>query len=313
MKKIAIVFPGQGSQKVGMLRDYYARFSQVKKTFTDANDILGFNLWDIIQNNEKKLNQTKYTQPALLTASIAIWRVLDSRIKIMPQVFSGHSLGEYSALCAANSIDFSDALKLVHLRGKLMQSTVFRKKGAMSAILGLKPEEVIRCCNEANSIGTVEPANFNSHKQTVISGELNAVKKANEIAKKMGAKRTKILPVSAPSHCSLMIDASKEFSEALNKITIKIPKIKVIHNYDAHYRVKINDIKIALIKQLYSPVKWTQTIEKMKSMNVNCIIECGANSILSSLNKHIVKDIDCQNTATTEKMDNLTDYLKNKY
>ncbi|WHN65542.1 ACP S-malonyltransferase [Cysteiniphilum sp. QT6929] len=310
MTKTAIVFPGQGSQKLGMLDDYYARFNEVKQTFTEANDALGFDLWQITQENEDKLNQTEYTQPALLAASIAIWRVLNNHSNITPEILAGHSLGEYSALCAAGSIDFADALRLVRLRGQLMQSAITDKACAMSAILALSNEEVIKCCDAARSAGIVEPANFNSHGQVVISGELKAVEKANEIAKEMGAKRAQLLPVSVPSHCSLMKEAADKFATALDKITIKVPAIKVIHNYDIQSHTDINEIKTALVKQLYSPVKWTQTIEKMAELGITNVIECGANKVLTGLNKRIVKELNYQDTASVETMDKLLEQVK---
>lgn len=310
MTTTAIVFPGQGSQKLGMLNDYYTRFNEVKQTFTEANDALGFDLWQITQENEDKLNQTEYTQPALLAASIAIWRVLSNHSNITPEILAGHSLGEYSALCAAGSIDFADALRLVRLRGQLMQSAITDKACAMSAILALSNEDVIKCCDAARSTGIVEPANFNSHGQVVISGELKAVEKANEIAKEMGAKRAQLLPVSVPSHCSLMKEAAEKFAMALDKITIQTPTIKVIHNYDVQSHTEINDIKTALVKQLYSPVKWTQTIEKMAELGINNVIECGANKVLTGLNKRIVKELNYQDSATVEAMDKLLEQVK---
>ena len=310
MKKTAIVFPGQGSQKLGMLSDYYTHFNEVRETFVEAHDALGFNLWQIIQEDEIKLNQTEYTQPALLAASIAIWRVLKKHSNITPDVLAGHSLGEYSALCAANSIDFPDALRLVCLRGQLMQSAITDKECAMSAILALSNEDVIKCCDAAKTVGIVEPANFNSHGQVVISGELKAVEKANEIAKEMGAKRAQLLPVSVPSHCSLMKDAASEFAHALDKITIKAPTTTVIHNYDVASHSNIADIKTALVKQLYSPVKWTQTIEKMAELDIDSVIECGANKVLTGLNKRIVKELNYQDTATVEAVEKLFDQIK---
>ncbi|WP_440683498.1 ACP S-malonyltransferase [Cysteiniphilum halobium] len=310
MTKTAIVFPGQGSQKSGMLSDYYTHFSEVSDTFSEANEALGFDLWQIIQEDETKLNQTQYTQPALLATSIAIWRVLKNHSNITPAILAGHSLGEYSALCAAGSIGFADALRLVRLRGQLMQSAITDKKCAMSAILALSNEDVIKCCDEAKSAGIVEPANFNSHGQVVISGELKAVEKANEIAKEMGAKRAQLLPVSVPSHCSLMKEAAEKFATALDEITITSPTIAVIHNYDVQSHSDINDLKEALVKQLYSPVKWTQTIEKMAELGIDHIIEYGANKVLTGLNKRIVKELNYQDTATVEAMDKLLEQIK---
>ncbi len=310
MMHTAIVFPGQGSQKIGMLSDYYQQFDEVRKTFAEANDTLQFDLWEIIQNDEEKLNKTEYTQPAILAASIAIWRILSIHSNTQANVLAGHSLGEYSALCAANGIQFSDALKLVQLRGQLMQSAVTDKACAMSAILGLTNEQVIECCNTANDMGIVEPANFNSQGQVVISGELQAVEKANEIAKKMGAKRAQILPVSVPSHCSLMKEAAKKFAIALDKINIKKPEIKVLHNYDVVSHTDVKEIKHTLIKQLYCPVKWTQTIEQMAKDGINTVIECGASKVLTGLNKRIIKELNYYDTSTVDTFEKLIEQVK---
>lgn len=312
MTKKAIIFPGQGSQNLGMLSDHYKRFKEVKETFTEANDTLGFDLWQIIQNDENKLNQTEYTQPAILASSIAIWRVLMSHSSItqMNLTKAGHSLGEYSALCSAESINFDDALRLVQLRGQLMQVAVTDKACGMSAILALTNEQVIECCNAAKYIGIVEPANFNSSGQVIISGELEAVEKANQIAKKMGAKRIQLLPVSVPSHCSLMKSAAKKFAIALEKITIKSPKTPILHNYDVASHDNINDIRNALIKQLYSPVQWRKTIEKMADLGIKSFTECGANRVLTVLNKRIVKNLNHQDTATVDAINTLFEQIK---
>lgn len=303
MVDTAIVFPGQGSQRLGMLNDYYIHFNEVKETFMEANEALGFNLWNIIQNNEIQLNQTEYTQPALLAGSIAIWRILKKEYtSIVPKVFAGHSLGEYSALCAAEGICFSDALRLVQLRGKLMQSAVTDKQCAMSVILALTNEEVIECCEEAKWAGIVEPANFNTYGQVVISGELKAIKEANIIAKKMGAKRTHLLPISVPSHCSLMKNIAENFTYELECIKIKKPAISIIQNYDANFH---ENTKPFLVKQLYSPVKWTQTVEKMVKIGIERVIECGANKVLTGLNKRISKTLKCQDTANIDSFRDL--------
>ena len=293
MKKTAVIFVGQGSQKVGMLKGYYENFPIVRRTFTEAHEALGFDLWKIIQNDEKKLNQTEFTQPALVASSIAIWRIFKQITTINPVFMAGHSLGEYSALVAAKSLSFSDSLRLVFARGRCMQSIVSKKPSAMSAILGLSDQEVIACCKKASDQGVVEPANFNTYGQVVISGEKQAVEKANQYAKANGAKHTQLLSISVPSHCSLMCKAAEIFTQVLNKVDIKSPKIPVLHNFDTRIHITPKDIRSVLVKQLYSPVHWTQIIEKIAKNGISEIIECGPNNILTSLNKRIVKSINC--------------------
>ena len=292
MAKTAVIFPGQGAQKLGMLKDYHQNFQVVRHTFAEAAEALDFDLWKIIQHDEKKLNQTAFTQPALLASSIAIWRVFEQIPIAKPEVMAGHSLGEYSALVAAKSLAFADGLRLVHTRGKCMQSAVTDKPSAMSAILGLSNQEVIACCNKASDQGIVEPANFNAYGQVVISGEKHAVEKANQYAKEKGAKRAQLLSVSVPSHCSLMRDAAQKLSQTLNTTNIQTPQISVLHNFDVKTHQAPEEIKAVLIKQLYCPVKWTQTIEKMAEDGITEVIECGANKVLTALNKRITKSMD---------------------
>ncbi|TNF66361.1 MAG: [acyl-carrier-protein] S-malonyltransferase [Gammaproteobacteria bacterium] len=288
--KIAYVFPGQGSQKKAMLSDYYQEFSLVRDTFNEASEALGFDLWNIILNDENRLSQTAYTQPALLAGSIAIYRLLLAKSELKPTLMAGHSLGEYSALVAAGSLDFSDALKLVHLRGQLMQEAVPSDVGAMSAILGLDDQTVIEVCQKASNEGIVTAANFNSPGQVVIAGERNAVINASELAKQSGAKRAQILPVSVPSHCMLMKPAAEKLAEALEKIQLEIPKIPVIHNVDVEIHNHADEIRQALVHQLYSPVKWSKTIQLMAAEGIDVFIELGSGKVLTGLNKRIVKD-----------------------
>jgi [acyl-carrier-protein] S-malonyltransferase len=306
MKKVAIVFPGQGSQYLGMLEDYYKKFSIVRETFSEANDVLGLNLWKIIQENEKKLNQTQYTQPALLASSFAIWKVLQTTSIKKPQALAGHSLGEYSALTCAGAICFSDAISLVKKRGELMQRVVGTIPCAMSAILGLSNEDVLEVCNEVTQkgYGIVEAANFNTTGQVVISGEKIAVEKANEIARMRNAKRTYILPLSVASHCYLMKPASDLLAEELSLIKIKTPAITVFHNFDVKSHEDGESIKKGLVQQLYSPVLWVQTIQKLAIKSFDTVIECGPNKILTSLNKRISKSLTCLDSAKVISLDN---------
>ncbi|APC97981.1 ACP S-malonyltransferase [Francisella frigiditurris] len=302
-QKIAIVFPGQGSQKLGMLQDYYNNFPTFKSTIDEAKEHLGYDLWNIIQNDEQKLGQTEYTQPALLATSYAIFKVLkEQKPNLNIEYFAGHSLGEYTALLAAECISYRDALQLVSKRGQFMQNAVTDKDCSMSAILGLSNDDVIACCKEASSIGTVEAANFNSTGQVVISGETVAVEKANSLAKEKGAKRAQILAVSVPSHCSLMKDAANKFEQELNKVNFKNPSSAIIQNVDASSHSDVKEIKATIIKQLYKPVLWTQSIEKLVELGVNEIIECGPNKVLCGLIKRIDKNLITKDTNTVDSL-----------
>lgn len=307
MKNIAIVFPGQGSQSIGMLKDYYQKFNAVRETFEEANDILNFNIWEIIQNNEIELNQTKFTQPAILTSSIAIWRVLKKNISSTPLLLAGHSVGEYSALVASQALKFEHAVSLVLVRGKLMQYSTKNITTAMSAILGLSDQVVKECCELANQLGIVEPANFNAPGQVVVSGEHKAVEEANKIAKSKGAKRTKILPISIPSHCSLMKEISKDFEKSISNTKFSRAIIPVIQNYETKINDSVESIKNSLVKQLYSCVNWTETIKKIERNKVETIIECGPNKILSALHKRISQSMKYLNTSTVKDLEVIID------
>ena len=311
MKEHAIVLPGQGSQKLGMLSDYYEQFNLVRKTFDESSKELGFDLWDIIQNKEDVLSQTEYTQPALLASSIAIYRLLLSKGLSLPTVLAGHSLGEYSALVCANSLTFGDALRLVRARGKYMQEAVPKGVGGMSAIIGLTDEQVRQLCLEASVETEVSPANYNSPGQVVISGEIEAVRRANILAKDYGARKAQNLPVSVPSHCALMKPAAERLRKLLENITVSTPTIKVIHNVDVLTHEHGDDIKEALVKQLYQSVRWSETIIKMShEMDVGRVIECGPGKVLSGLNKRIEKSLSLQSTFISSGLDDILTYSK---
>ncbi|AXA34291.1 ACP S-malonyltransferase [Francisella adeliensis] len=304
--KIAVVFPGQGSQKFGMLQDYYNNFETFKNTIDEAKQHLGYDLWDIIQNNEEKLNKTEYTQPALLATSYAIFKVLkEQKPDLEISFLAGHSLGEYTALLAAGCISYKDALQLVSTRGKLMQSAVTDKECAMSAVLGLSNEDVVTSCKEASDVGVVEAANFNSTGQVVISGEKIAVEKANAIAKEKGAKRAQILAVSVPSHCSLMKEAASKFEQELNSVEFNAPTTAIVQNFDAKSHSDLNEIKQATVKQLYKPVLWTQSVEELAKLGVSEIIECGPNKVLCGLMKRIDKSLTLKDTNSTESLEKI--------
>ena len=291
---IAVVFPGQGSQSVGMLSEYTENWPQIIDTFKEASDVLGYDLWDIVSNGPvEKLNQTEITQPAVLAADIAVKRVMEEQCMIKPFVLAGHSLGEYAALVAANSIEFTDAIKLVAERGRLMQNAVPEGEGAMAAILNLTDEQIIEICQKASSETNliVEAVNFNSPGQVVIAGNTAAVDKAIELAKEEGAKRALKLPVSVPSHSSLMKPAAVQLAETLKGITIKTPEIQVIHNVDAKSHDDPDAIRDALAKQLYNPVRWVETAKIIGSAGDDAIVECGPGKVLSGLSRRITKDI----------------------
>lgn len=286
----AFIFPGQGSQSVGMLADLNATYPIVKQTFEQASDILNYDLWNLSQNGPKEtLNQTEKTQPALLAASVAIWRIWQDQGGSQPSFMAGHSFGEYSALVCAGALAFEDAVSLAQDRGRFMQAAVPEGEGAMAAILGLKDEQVIEACKTVAQDQVVSAVNFNAPGQVVIAGHTAAVERAVAEAKNLGAKKAVILPVSVPSHSSLMQTAAEKMAERLKDVTITVPKIGVIHNVDTSIKTQASDIATALIEQLYNPVQWVATIEKMLAKEVTTLIECGAGKVLTGLNKRIAR------------------------
>ena len=287
----SIVFPGQGSQSVGMLSELAENFNVVKEVFQEASDALSIDLWNMCQTDNESLNQTVNTQPAMLTAGYATLRVLKGECHLMPQSYAGHSLGEYTALVAAESIKFYDAIKLVRKRAKLMQDAVPSGTGGMAAILGLSDEEVINVCLSYEGEGVIEPVNFNSPGQVVVAGSKDAVDEICELMKEAGAKRAVPLQVSVPSHCSLMNSASDKFSAFVNETNIQLPNISVIHNVGAISADSIDQIKAYLIDQIKKPVLWTQTISNMSDLGVEKIIECGPGKVLASLTRRINKNL----------------------
>jgi len=287
----SIVFPGQGSQSVGMLGELAENFQVVKEVFQEASDTLSIDLWKMCQSDSDSLNQTINTQPAMLAAGYATFKVVKEEIDLNPESFSGHSLGEYTALVAADSIAFSDAIRLVRKRAELMQDAVPFGTGGMAAILGLSDEEVINVCLNFKGEGVVEPVNFNSPGQVVVAGSKEAVDDICELMKAAGAKRALPLQVSVPSHCSLMNSASDEFEKFINETNIQLPNISVIHNVDALPSDNINQIKQNLIDQIKKPVLWTQTISNMSKFGVEKIIECGPGKVLAGLTRRIDKSL----------------------
>ena len=287
--KTAFVFPGQGSQKVGMLAELAEQFSGVQETFAEASEAIGFDLWHIAQSGEG-LNQTEFTQPVLLTASIALWRVWLELGGVAPKYLAGHSLGEYSALVAAGAMSLGDAVKLVNLRGKLMQEAVPQGQGAMAAILGLEDAKVIELCEQVNAQanGSVEAANYNAQGQVVIAGDKEAVEAVMAAAKEQSGKAI-ALPVSVPSHCSLMKPAAEKFAAALEQTAIELPGLPVIQNVNAEIATDVAGVRQALTAQLYQSVQWTKTMQYLQDQGVEYVVECGPGNVLANLAKRLPK------------------------
>ena len=298
MSNFAMVFPGQGSQAVGMLADLATAYPIVEETFKQASDVLGYDLWDLVQNGTvEDLGQTQRTQPALLASSVAIYRVWQQKYpELKPSVMAGHSLGEYSALVCAGVLNFQDAIKLVELRGNAMQQAVPAGTGAMYAIIGLDNEAIINACEQAQAeVGEIVSAvNFNSPGQVVIAGTKAAAEKAGELCKAAGAKRALPLAVSVPSHCALMKPAADKLAEALQNITLNAPVVPVINNVDVSVETDAEAIRNALVHQLYSPVRWTETVEKMANEGVTTLYEIGPGKVLTGLAGRIVKELNAK-------------------
>ncbi|MGO2258210.1 MAG: ACP S-malonyltransferase [Hafnia alvei] len=289
MSKFAMVFPGQGSQTVGMLADLAAQFPIVEQTFAEASDALGYDLWKLVQEGPaEELNKTWQTQPALLAASVAIYRVWQQENGAQPTMMAGHSLGEYSALVCAGVLDFKQAIRLVELRGKLMQEAVPAGTGAMSAIIGLDNDAIAKACEESAQGEVVSPVNFNSPGQVVIAGNKDAVERAGAACKAAGAKRALPLPVSVPSHCALMKPAADKLAIALQGIAFNAPQFPVVNNVDVKTETSPDAIRDALVRQLYSPVRWSESVEFMAGEGVEHLLEVGPGKVLTGLTKRIV-------------------------
>lgn len=291
---VAVVFPGQGSQAVGMMADF-SDSEVVQATFRTASDAIDIDLWRLaLAGPEEKLNQTLYTQPVILTASISLWRLWLERFGSSANAgMAGHSLGEYSALVAAGALDLTDAVRLVHRRGKLMQESVPAGEGAMAAVLGLDDEQVESCCAEASSQSDaiVSCANFNAPGQVVIAGHLSAVDEARALCQAAGAKKIISLPVSVPSHCALMQSAADCFADDLARTRFRLPNVPVIHNVDAEMSTSVEQISERLLSQLVSPVRWTQSVLKLQQQGASILLECGPGRVLTALGKRIDKSL----------------------
>ncbi|WP_044470413.1 ACP S-malonyltransferase [Mannheimia massilioguelmaensis] len=311
MKKFAMVFPGQGSQTVGMLAELAEQFPIVQETFQQASEVLGYDLWQLVQQGPaEELNKTWQTQPALLAASVSIYRVWQEQYpNLKPELMAGHSLGEYSALVCAGVIDFQDAIKLVELRGKLMQQAVPEGTGAMYAIIGLDNEIIIKACKDAEQGEVVSAVNFNSPGQVVIAGNKAAVERAAVACKEAGAKRALPLAVSVPSHCALMKPAANQLAVSLESITFKAPSIAVINNVDVKTETDAETIRNALVRQLYSPVRWTESVERMAKNGIEVLIEIGPGKVLTGLTSRIVKELSAQAVNDVKTLNAVTEIL----
>ena len=294
MTQTALLFPGQGSQSVGMLAELATSYPQIEDTFKQASDVLGYDVWAMVQNGpEETLNDTRYTQPALLTASVALYRVAVANGLQNVTVMAGHSLGEYSALVCAGVIDFRDAVRLVAIRGEAMQNAVAPGVGAMAAVIGLDDDKIAEICQQQAGDEVVTPVNYNSPGQVVIAGHKDAVARAAEALKEAGAKRVLPLPVSVPSHCELMKPAADQLRSTLKDVVFNTPSIAVINNVDVSVNNDAEAVKDALVRQLYYPVRWTETIERVAAMPIEQAFEVGPGKVLTGLNKRITKNFSC--------------------
>jgi [acyl-carrier-protein] S-malonyltransferase len=304
-QKIAFVFPGQGSQSVGMLVDAVAQYPEISDSFTLASEVLGYDLSRVaFTGPEDELNQTAITQPALIAASYAIWRIITERSSIKPTIVAGHSLGEYTALVCAGALDFRDAVKLVAARGQFMQAA---DSGAMAAIIGLDDNTVSQICERARGDGdeVLSPANYNSVGQIVIAGHPAAVQRAIILAKENGAKMAVLIPVSVASHCELMRPAAEKLAALLATITIHQPTIPVINNADVSIYQDAASIRDGLVRQLFMPVRWVEIIQHIIGMNITSIIECGPGKVLTGLNKRIDKTLQLQSVYDLATIENI--------
>ena len=307
----AFIFPGQGSQSVGMLGELAAQFPLVKETYAEASAALGYDLWRVVQEGpEAELNLTHITQPAMLAGGVAVWRVWQAQGGARPAVMAGHSLGEYSALVASGSLNFADAVQLVADRGRFMQEAVPAGAGAMAAILGLDDDRVIAVCAEAAQSEVVSAVNFNSPGQVVAAGHAAAVERAVALAKEAGAKRALVLPVSVPSHCSLMAPAAERLAERLASVAVVAPAIPVINNVDVKAESAADALRDALRRQLFMPVRWVEVINAMSARGVGSVVECGPGKVLAGLNKRINKEMGTFETLDTDSLMKALETLK---
>lgn len=309
MLNTAFVFPGQGSQSLGMLSDFMPQYSIIMDLFSEASDAVGYNIWNLIQKGpEAQLNQTEYTQVAMLTSDVALYQLLMQEGVQKPQLMAGHSLGEYAALVCSGALTLSEAAPLVARRGQLMQSAVPLGLGAMAAVVGLTDEQVALVCDQASqSLELVTPANYNAIGQVVIAGHTPAVERAVCLAEKAGARLAKIIPVSVPCHCPLLSEAAERFAEDLAVAPFKSPAIDVISNVDLSIYYSAEHIRNQLKKQLYSPVRWVETIQCFKNRGIGFIVECGPGKVLSGLTKRIERSLGTISVCDTMSLEKLVE------
>ncbi len=292
MSKLAFVFPGQGSQKIGMLAGLAAQYPVVEETFNEASEVLDYDIWKLVQQGaQEDINLTERTQPILLASSVAIWRLWNARAGQQPLQMAGHSLGEWSALVCSGVVDFSDGLRIVRARGQYMQRAVPVGEGAMAAIIGLEDKAVMEACATAAEAKVVDAVNFNAPGQVVIAGSTAAVQRAIENCKNAGAKRALPLPVSAPFHTSLMKPAADKLSEIVNSVTFKAPKVPIVHNVHAQTEADPAKIRSLMLEQIYSPVRWVDCVKRLQLNGVTALVECGPGRVLNGLAKRIDRDL----------------------
>ncbi|MEX1081300.1 MAG: ACP S-malonyltransferase [Halofilum sp. (in: g-proteobacteria)] len=308
MTRIAAVFPGQGSQSAGMLAALASEWPEVETTFAEASDALGEDLWAIVRDNpDGLLDQTQYTQPAMLAAGVATARVWSAAGGPDPSVVAGHSLGEYTALVVAGVLDFSEAISLVARRARLMQNAVPRGEGGMAAVLGLDDETVASICESLPTERVVEPINYNAPGQIVIGGHADAIEQALEACREAGAKRAVDLPVSVPSHSSLMKEAASELAEVLDSVAFHVPVIPIIHNVDASAHEGVEETRAALRRQLYNPVRWSESVQALRTAGAEMVVELGPGKVLTGLARRIDRRFPA---AAVEDPDTLTQALE---
>ena len=308
MNKFAFLFPGQGSQSVGMMNGF-GESAIIRDTFAEASDVLGLDFWSMATEPNEAINETTNTQPIMLIAGVATWRVWQASTDKLPSVLAGHSLGEYTALVASDALSFADALPLVRYRAEVMQSAVPAGVGAMAAILGLDDAVVREVCAEAAQNEVLEAVNFNSPGQVVIAGNKAAVERGMELAKAKGAKRALPLPVSVPSHCALMKPAAVKLAEYLKNVMVNVPKISVIQNADVAAYQDAEKIKDALVRQLYSPVRWVETVQAIHAQGITQAAECGPGKVLAGLTKRIVAELSCVALTNNETLNEFQSQL----
>lgn len=290
----AYLYPGQGSQSIGMLAELATEHPEVKQTFEQGSEILQQDLWAMVANGpEEALNRTENTQPAMLCASVSVWKVWSKQFAVPPALMAGHSFGEYTALVCAGKLAFETAVPLARFRGEVMQQAVPEGQGAMAAVLGLENDKLVEVCAEASKGQVVEAVNFNAPGQVVIAGDADAVARAIDAAKDAGAKRAVILPLSVPSHSSLMQPAAEKLREYLSEITLQASEVSLIHNADVKIHSNDDDIKEALYRQLFNPVRWVETIQSMASKGTQTLVELGPGKVLTGLSKRIDRSVPC--------------------